>query len=60
MKIELDIKEPGNNTNEKQGTINIYMDQRYAYINHRGKNIIVDAEELYKTINTLYRGDTRE
>lgn len=57
MKIELDIKEPGNNTNEYNGNINIRMDHRFAYIKHQNKDIIVDAEELYKAINALYRGD---
>lgn len=57
MKIELDIKEPGNNTNENRGSISIKMDKRYAYIKYQGKNIVVDTDELYRSINALYRGD---
>lgn len=54
MKIELDIKEPNDNTNENHGSISIKMDRKYAYINYQGKNIVVDADELHKSINALY------
>lgn len=53
MKIELDIKEPGNNTNEDHGKINIQVKGKFAYIRHQGKDIIVDADELYKAIYAL-------
>ena len=53
MKIELDVKEPGNNTNENHGTIGICVKGQFAYIRYQGKDIIVDVNELYKAISAL-------
>lgn len=55
MRIELDVKVPRDNTNANHGNVNIRMDNRFAYIRSEGKDIIVDAEELFRAVNALYK-----
>ena len=59
MNITLDIKKPSDNTNTDHGDINIKIKGSFAYISiskFQGQDIVVNADELYRAINALYRG----
>jgi len=55
MEIKLDIKVPHDNTNSPHGNIVLETDNRYTYISAEDNTIAVDADELFKAINALYK-----
>ena len=55
MEIKLNIKVPNDNTNAPHGSIILETDNRYTYISVKDETIAVEADELFKAVNALYK-----